>query len=387
MRANFHLLSTNPRRETGESRADRFRSAPWFDSNVTTGRPGLTDIRAICVAPRMQMDLARPDFSGAWLAERVLRERLGMLRGDVRMRVARRNGHLASAAAFRVISPDGRWSLEALAARDPEDGAALDAVLRRAVTDAGSGGARRVFAKMPGDPIVDDALRRSGFVPFATESVYMLDDVERSEVFEPSPLVRRVHPADVWGIHQLYLEIVPRQVQYAEAVTSRAWERSRALKPGVRRASGWVIGDQGRIRAYARLSTEKDMRVVRLDVLIDPQLRALAPELVTTALSEAMNLHGVPCVIAVPGYSHELHGPLQDAGFIHVGDQTAWVCYTTVPARSYIVAVDLGAPVNVDAQRARVPGFGGAGMSVVECPVSADARATRVSTDKPDRPF
>jgi hypothetical protein len=222
-----------------------------------------------------------------------------------------------------------------------------------------------VFVRIESDIVIDAALRRSGFVPFQNESVFMSVDPAAT----PAPVsshVRRAVPADVWGIHQLYLELVPRQVQYAEAMTSRMWERSRPLKPGTRRSSGWVIEDHGRIRAYARVSTEEDPRVVRMEVLIDPELRALATDLVGTAAAEAGNLHGVPCVIAVPGYNQELSQPLQDAGFFHVGDQTAWVCYTTVPARSYIVAVDLGIPVNVETQRSRVPGFGGAGMSLVE---------------------
>ncbi len=377
MRAHFHLLSSSQRRESGGSRADRYPPSnshlPDL-SNFETGRPGLTDIPAICRASRVQLDLARPDCTAAWLAERVVRERIGLLRGDVRVRVARHAGRLSASAAFRVIPPDQRWHLEALAARDPEDGAAIDAVLRRAVTDAGSTGARRVFARLPGDATIDGAMRRSGFVPFTSESVYMLADEDHEPDDEPSSMVRRVHPADVWGIHQLYLEVVPRQVQYAEAVTSRAWERSRELKPGARRSSGWVIEDRGRIRAYARLSTEEDMRVVRLDLLIDPAMRALAPELVAAAKAEARNLHGIPCVVAVPGYIHEIHQPLQDAGFIHVGDQTAWVCYTTVPARSYIVAVDLATAIAAEPQRARVPGFGGAGMSVIEYPASTEAR-------------
>lgn len=383
MRANFHLLSNEQRREAGGSRADQHRRAPRSSHDIDTGRPGLLDLPGVCRLSPVQLDLARPTVSVASLAERVMRERIGVLRGDVRMRVARqRGGKLLSAAAFRVMGTDLRWHLEALNARDPEDGAALDAVLRRAVTDAGTEGARRVFARMPGDISTDSALRRAGFVPFATESVYMLADEERPDAADIPPMVRRMHPADVWGVHQLYLEVVPRQVQYAEAVTSRAWERSQPLKPGTRRASGWVIEDHGRVRGYARVSTEEDPRTVRLDVMIDPHLRVLAPELIHAAMAEASNLHGIPCVVVVPGYSRELHQPLQDAGFIHVGDQTAWVCYTTVPARSYIVAVDLGRSVAAEPQRARVPGFGGAGMSVIEYPVGVETHGRRTITDE-----
>lgn len=364
MRARFHLLSSEPRREQGEGRAGSAQPRPHGDPDLTAGMPTIGDLRAICTAFRIQLDLARPERSGAWLASHVVRDGLGPLRGDVRMRVARRSRRVVAAAAFQVIPPDGRWHLDALVARDPEDGAALDTVLRRGVMDAGSAGARRVFAHIESEIAVDAALRRSGFVPYQTESIFMLLDPPNGPT--ASTHVRRVLPADVWGIHQLYLELVPRQVQYAEAMTSRQWERSQPLRPGARRSSGWVIEDHGRIRAYARVSTQEDPRVVRLDVLIDPDLRALTTDLIVTATTEAGNLHGVPCVIAVPGYNQELSQPLQDIGFFHVGDQTAWVCYTTVPARSYIVAVDTRVPVSAETQRSRVPGFGGAGMSLVE---------------------
>jgi hypothetical protein len=366
MRAHIHLLSNDSRRETGDRRAGEPLPQTGAGLDLATGRPNLVDLRAVCTVTRIPLDLTRPDRTTPWLAGRVLAEQVGAIRGDWRMRVARRSRELASVASFHVADPDRRWRIESLGARDPEDGAAIDAVLRRAVIDAGAEGARRVFVNVPGDVTIDTALRRSGFVPFVNESVFMLLDGNEASTGGPSSMVRRVHPADVWGIHQLYLEVVPRQVQYAEAVTSRSWERSRPLRPGARRSSGWVIEDRGRIRGYVRVSTEEDPRVVRLDMLIDPTARALADDLLAASVSEARNLHGTPCVIAVPGYSQELSHPVRNAGFFHVGDQTAWVCYTTVPARSYIVAVDLGVPVSAEAQGSRVPGFGGASMSLSE---------------------
>lgn len=363
-RAQFHLLSSESRREPGEGRAGSMSPQPRDQFDLITGAPKLRDLRAICTAFRIQLDLARPQRSAGWLAAHAVREGFPALRGNVRMRVARRSSNVAAAAAFQVLPPDDRWQLDALLVRDPEDGAALDAVLRRGVTDAGSAGARRVFAHIESDVTIDAALRRSGFVSYQTESIFMLHDGPTG-ASRPSH-VRRAQAADAWGIHQLYLELVPRQVQYAEAMTSRRWDNPQALRPGARRASGWVIEDHGRIRAHARVSTLEDPRVVRLDILIDPHLRALTPDLIVTAAAEARNLHGVPCVVAVPGYTQELSQPLQDIGFFHVGDQTAWVCYTTVPARSYIVAVDTRVPVSAETQRSRVPGFGGAGMSLVE---------------------
>lgn len=377
MRAHFHLLSNDSRREPGGSRAENDRGRNDPTSEFETGVAGFRDIPSLCLASRIQLDLVRPGYSSPWITGQTLRDRLPLWRGDIRLRVARIERRLQAAVAFRVLEPDGRWQLELLCARDVDDGHAMDAALRRAVRDAGSQGARRVFARLPAEPAVDLALRRSGFVPFMSEEVLFLNQPAP----EPGPIVpamvRRVHPADVWGIHQLYLDVVPRQVQYAEATTSRAWEHSSPLRPGARRASGWVIEDRGRIRGYVRVSTWENARVVRLDLLIDPSMRTLAPELLAAATSEARNLHGLPCVAVVPGYRREQRQALLDAGFESLGEQIAWVCYTTVPARSQIMAVDLRIPALAEPQRSRVPGFGGAGMSNMRYAPSIEGERVR----------
>jgi hypothetical protein len=379
-RVYFHLLSASSRREPGDSRASTSGSMPGPGTDLAAGRPRASDIPAILATAPFTLDLARPHRPVSWLIERSIRDRLGPLRGNVRMQVARRSGRLAAVAAFRTVAPDGRWVLEALAAEDSEDGPAIDTVLRQAVRDAGASGARRILARLPGDMTMDGVMRRSGFLPFATESVYLRNE-DHADISEQVPYVRRVHPADVWAIHQLYLEVVPRQVQYAEAVTSQSWEGSRPLRPGARRSSGWVVEVHGRIRGYARVSTAIEAGLVRIDVLIDPHLRSLAPTLISTAVAEGSHQHGMPCVMVIPGYAHELHVPVQEAGFMHTGDQTAWVCYTTVPARSYIVAVDLGAHAPAEVQPARVPSFSGAGMSAAGSGGQRDDRFAIVGVD------
>ncbi len=286
-----------------------------------------------------------------------------MLRGSARIRVAWLGGCLEAAAVFRVTDADARWQLDLLAVRDEADERAVDAALRCAVQAAGTAGARRLFARMPTDLVDDRALRLAGFVPYMTEHVLQFNG--RIEgVQSTSERVRRMHPADVWGVQQLYLELVPRQVQYAEAMTSRAWDALLPLRPGMKRSSGWVVEEHGRVRAFARISTREDARRARLDVLVAPEVHSDARELVAAAVTEAQGLHGTPCLAGVPAYQGELVRALEDMGFGNATSQTAFVCYTTVSSRAHVVAVDLRKELALPAEPAPVARLGTAGAPV-----------------------
>lgn len=352
------------RREQGEECVHDSPPRDPFRSQYQVGLPSFGDIPALRRCDHHRYDLTTPEHGMVWLFQAAVRQRSGLLSGPVRMRVARANGVLEAAALFRVTHVDQRWQLELLSVRDEEDDRAIDAVLRCAVRDAGAAGARRLFARMPQGVLHERALRRSGFVPYMTEHVLRFSG-KHGAVFGDSAGVRRIHPADVWGVHQLYLEVVPRQVQYAEAMTSRAWDDLQPLRRGTRRASGWVVEEHGRIRGFARVSTLESGQVARLDILAAPELRGIAQNLITTAVGEAVSMGGVKCLAVIPGYAQEWSSILEEVGFTDEGLQTAFVCYTTVPARAHMVAVDLWKHAEAPTEPASVPGLGAANTGVV----------------------
>lgn len=353
---HLHLLSRHQRQEKGERRAaDPTRQS--LRNPFVTSIPSIADIPAICRLGRHRFDLTQPEHGTAWLAQSVGRQRLSMARGATRIRVARRDGDLEAAAVLHVSGIDARWNLDVIAARDDGDDRAVDAVLRRAVQDAGRSGTRRLYARMPDFVNDEGALRRSGFVPYMTEHILRLRDEEEAPLGSSSQ-VRRIQPADVWGVHQLYLETVPRQVQYAEAVTSHAWDGSQPLRPGAKRASGWVLEEHGRICAFVQVSTIEHTGVARLDLLITPDRRRAAAHVIGPALREARFLHGVPCVAVIPGYEGELIQVLEDLNFACEGTQTAFVCYTTVSSRTHMIVVNHWAGAELPSTPAAVPGLG-----------------------------
>lgn len=359
LRAHLHLLSRRQRQEQGEECVSDPPPRRPFPSQYHTGSPSFGDILAMCRLARHRYDLSSPERGGIWIIQGAFRHRTGFLPGAVRIRVARARGVLEAAALFRVTDVDERWQLELVAVRDEADDRAIDAALRCAVRDAGAAGARRLFARMPAGEQHERALRRSGFVPYMDEHVMRFSE-KHCGVPDDSVGVRRVHPADEWGVHQLYLEVVPRQVQYAEAMTSRAWDDLQPLRRGMRRASGWVVEEHGRIRGFARVSTRESGQVARLDVLAPPELRSMVRHLVVTAVREAGTLDGVRCLAVIPGYAQELIPILEEVGFTDEGLQTAFVCYTTVPSRTHVVAVDLWRHAEAPMEPASVPGLGAA---------------------------
>lgn len=362
VRAHIGILTRRQDLGADERRANDCQPDPVESPVYVTGRPSPQDFACLFGAARLPLDLSRPMHSRSTSVWRALGEMVPGLRSRVRTRVARLDGDMRAGVAFRIVEPDNRWNLELMVMHNDDAGFALDAALRCAVRDAGACGARRIAARLPGGLVVDSALRRAGFVPYTDEEVFLLRPGRASEQAERPSRVRRVHPADVWGIHQLYLDVEPRQVQYADARTSSVWEDAAPLRLRSRRSSGWIVEEDGRIRGYVQLSTREDVNVIRVELLIDSARRSLATELLAAALREANRFPEMPCIVSVPAYRRELRSVVIESGFESLGVQTAWVCYTTVPARSQVVAVDLRSRVSGDARRVTSPGFGSAGM-------------------------
>lgn len=359
LRAQLNLLSKHQRREPGTECPVQPRRADLLDDPFLTGPPTIRDVPSLCRCRRHIFDLTIPERTAPWLAHIATRQQFSRLRGPARVRAAWLEGRLEAAAVFRVTDADRRWQLGMLTLRDECNERAVDAVLRCAVREAGEEGARRLFARMPSGEPFERSLRRSGFVPYMEEHVLWLRG--QAEAFPgETKAVRRIHPADVWGVQQLYQEVVPRQVQYAEAKTSREWDGLRPLRPGTKRASGWVVEERGRIRAFARISTLEDMRVARLDLLLAPESRAHTRSLVLAAMSEARGMRGASCVAVVPAFEGEVVRILEEVGFVEEAAQSAFVCYTTVSARAQVIAVDLRKVAEAQADPAAVPGLGAA---------------------------
>jgi len=247
-----------------------------------------------------------------------------------RVFVACGDDRLMGYALFREASLDQRWILEAVGAAMGVYAAepVWEELMRHGIVAAGLEGVKRLYARIPPSSPVRSAARRCGFVPYANEDIYV------AAVARPRSPMRRARtqrPADLWAIHQLYTAVVPRQVQYAEALTSESWAVPRGRFRGGYGCQAWLVEEGHLIGGYARVETRPDAHV--LDVFVRPDRQDVAEDLIETALARLANLPARPIYCHVRGYQMELTSLLEAAGFSHFISQDLHVKYTTSPSR------------------------------------------------------
>jgi hypothetical protein len=252
------------------------------------------------------------------------------LRGRRPAFVACAGERLVGFAQFQSGQPDQRWLLLALGASvgvfdaDP----VWEALLAHAVRSAGLRGVKRLYARVArGLPFLP-ALRRFGWTPYASETVYAAHDLTPPR---RESLLRPQEPSDTWAIHQLYMAAVPRPIHDTEAYTSHHWEmRGGRGRPRITTA-GWLVEDRHQVIGYAR-TTSRPAAVV-LELLYHPEHIEILPELIGGALAAVpfRRLRRVYC--AVRGYQAEAATALSQAGLAPSLEQDLLVKYTTANVR------------------------------------------------------
>ena len=206
-------------------------------------------------------------------------------------------------------------------------GPAWDELLRHTTIAAGLRGVKRLFAKAPcGMPFLD-AFHRANYSAYATETIFEADH-PIAGAFAVKP--RRQEASDAWAVHQLYNAATPKQVQYAEALTSDRW----SLNPGGAgdRTAAWLLEEGSLVIGCVRITSVGGDH--RLELLHHPDRPETAKELILVALAKlrkAANIDRVVC--AVRGYQAEAATALEDRGFEPVMEQDLLIKYTTATAR------------------------------------------------------
>lgn len=249
--------------------------------------------------------------------------------------VATANGKIIAFADFKPAMPDQRWQLRALGAStgvyDP--GPIWEEILEAAVRQAGFAGVKRLYARATSGTNAHVALCAAGFAPYTVETVFVADS-PRTLGAEVS--MREQEPADTWAIHQLYNASVPRNVLYAEALTSHAWDIPHSRRPGSAQTAGWLVDDASTIAAYVRVTSVHGVHCIESTfapgavkwgaALLDAVLRRLR-------LEKRINR----VYITLRGYQQELEPAVARLGFTPGLTQELLVRYTAVPIRAVTV--------------------------------------------------
>lgn len=224
---------------------------------------------------------------------------------------------------------DDRWYLQYMLSSeqiDAENPVPL-ALLEHSIAEAGWCGTRRLMARSEPEGAVTGALRSAGFSAFCHEYVFAAPEAPVGEIRR---MVRIQENSDVWGIHQLYLQTTPRDVQNAEALTSHEWDVD--LESRSRR--GWFIAPEGVPTSYVRVRTTRKHH--RVDAMFTPGARSQMATLFNAMFAALRTESPRPVYFAMRGYQQELESVLEELGFRLEADQLMMVRYTTVsvPARS-----------------------------------------------------
>ena len=252
--------------------------------------------------------------------------------GRQRLFVATVGDTLVGFAHFRLFPPDQRWVFHALGSATGVYGAepVWEELIGHAIVAAGLSGVKRLFARVPQGSPLAGSMKQLAWSPYASETVLMAHGLRPRRC--PAGL-RAQAPADTWAIHQLYSTTVPRQVQYAEAITSHRWEVDSSHRhPPSGGVRGWLIEDGYHVIGYTRLASRDGNHVV--DFLFHPDRIEVLSDLIDGVLAHLSARRFKRAYAVVRHYQQEALTILLDRGFIPALDQDLHVKYTTVNLRS-----------------------------------------------------
>ena len=246
--------------------------------------------------------------------------------------VAESNHEIIAFADFKPSQPDRRWILHALGAStgvyDPSP--VWEDVLSAGVRQAGMNGVKRLYAQATAGTDAHTALKGAGFAPYSTETIYVADS---PRTLGAGVSMREQEPTDTWAIHQLYNASVPRDVLYAEALTSHAWDIANSRWLGAQHICGWLTEDQSGVSAYVRVTS--DAGAHGIEVTFPPNAVRQGSALLDAVLRKLRLEKRINRVyVSVRGYQQEIEPTLVRLGFTPGLTQELLVRYTAVHIRT-----------------------------------------------------
>gem|GEM_PF-1082851 len=352
---------------SGEQTPVRFSDAPSL--GVIVRRARLTDALALSRYPnRQEMNHPGSSRSDSDPARAIIRGALPFThnRQPVFVASAEEDRRILGFAQFRAAGPDQRWLAESIGANagvyDPEP--VVSELLRHVIKSAGLDGVKRLYAKVNPDSPLKVSLRQNGFSAYARERVMASNTVP---VMASTQGARVQEQADVWAIHQLYLQSTPREVQYAEALTSHSWDVDVMLRSSGYGCHGWLVADDYFAVGYVRAMTRRDAHIV--DFMVSAEHRDVFPILMSAVFHELSRMQSRRVYVVVRDYQSEYIPFLYELGFGIELAQEAHIRYTTVSMRSAVIAPNLMAiDPKAEVPARRVPTFFGGTMDSFDTP-------------------
>jgi hypothetical protein len=255
-----------------------------------------------------------------------------------RVFVATVDGELCAYLVAQREPQSFKWELAEVAAGSPRldatDSVCVElwsALVEFTVKQAGANGTKRIFASAADEGPAYDSLRANGFEAFEDRFILsrQLGDVQTGSV---PGIVRSQQNSDVWLVHQLYHQVTPRAVQFAEAFTSAEWDVSegswfnRAIT-GVNQLSSYVLESGDDIVGHCRIERKNGTALARL--MMEPEYARYVGSFLETCAVVAGVARDDQLQVDVPGYFLEHLGVLEHSGFAVTWERTGLVKHTT----------------------------------------------------------
>lgn len=257
---------------------------------------------------------------------------------SARVFVAIVDGELCAYLVAQREQRSFKWELAEIAAGSPRLDATesvcmelWSALIAYGVTQAGYAGVKRVFASAEDSSPAFESLRANGFEAF--EDRFIL--ARKGGWNDSTEQLANVRPqlnSDVWSVHQLYHQVTPRAVQFAEALTSAEWELrgdswfNRAMVGGIQESS-FVLDVGDNVTGHCRIERKNGCSLARMMML--PEYAGQVDTFLLTCLKAAGVGRNELVKVDVPGYFLEHLGVLERCGFRVAWERSGLVKHTT----------------------------------------------------------
>jgi hypothetical protein len=193
-------------------------------------------------------------------------------------------------------------------------------LIAAATTYLQSRGVPRLFARCRREE--SDLLHEYGFIVLAREYVLTRASEEASEAI-PLPVETRYRmPQDAWPLHQLENDTTPASIRQLQGLSSSDWTHAGKGMVEI------VVERDGHVVAWIGFGAKPRSGYVPISLLVQPGCRAVGPDLLQHALSQAP--HGAQILTRVRDYQVETLSMFEDEGFQIVAEETLLVKHAEV---------------------------------------------------------
>lgn len=192
-------------------------------------------------------------------------------------------------------------------------------------------GGLRLYARLPIQSEELQLFKNVGFLEYAEEDIYQLDQAVNRNISKPNLQLRPQQASAGWGLQKLYASVAPRTVQNAEGLAQGQWALSHQFWLEQGRRGGYVWEVDGELLGALHIIVGKCGYLIR--TLLHPDALDQAEAFAQAALSFTAKKPNLPVYFAFRQYEAGWRNVLPLLGFEPFTSRTMVVKHMTVRVR------------------------------------------------------